>query len=199
MRAKILHAEGKTEEALKIYNTKFTDWFGTCGQKTEQLFAKDTSEYYFWVRKNMYELADFAADKLGRTVFFNPLLAMNEKAEKALKYGDLLIQAFDETNEAFFIMLAATFLSRMENDLCYRGGTDEYVTAVMDKHLYVLKCLTDAMKVNEPLRNSYNRYSPERRENPLECDLSFRLNATAGRRAELLNNQSYADVLNKYR
>ncbi|MGM9626039.1 MAG: helix-turn-helix domain-containing protein, partial [Eubacteriales bacterium] len=31
MRAKILHAEGKTNEALEIYRTKFTDWFGTCG------------------------------------------------------------------------------------------------------------------------------------------------------------------------
>lgn len=49
MRAKILHDEGKTEEALELYNTKFSDWFSTCGQKTEQLFAKDTSEYYFHV------------------------------------------------------------------------------------------------------------------------------------------------------
>ena len=45
MRAKILHAEGKTEEALEIYKTKFTDWYTTSGQKTEQMFAKDTSEY----------------------------------------------------------------------------------------------------------------------------------------------------------
>ena len=74
MRAKILHAEGKTDEALRIYQTKFADWYTTSGQKTEQLFAKDTDEYYFHVRKNMYELGDFAADKLGRTVFFDPAL-----------------------------------------------------------------------------------------------------------------------------
>ena len=84
MRAKILHAEGKTDEALRIYQTKFADWFATNGQKTEQLFAKDTDEYYFHVRKNMYELGDFAADKLGRTVFFDPSLSMSEKTERAI-------------------------------------------------------------------------------------------------------------------
>ena len=51
MRAKILHAEGKTEEALEIYKTKFADWYSTSEQKTEQLFSKDTSEYYFYVKK----------------------------------------------------------------------------------------------------------------------------------------------------
>ena len=79
MRAKILHAEGKTDEALEIYRVKFTNWYGTSGQKTEQLFAKDTEEYYYHVQKNMYELADFAADKLGRTVFFDPSLPWRKR------------------------------------------------------------------------------------------------------------------------
>ena len=110
MRAKILHAEGKTEEALEIYKSKFTDWFTTSGQKTEQLFAKDTIEYYFHVQKNMYELVDFAADKLGRTVFFDPSLSMEEKVERTLKCGELMLNAFEDTGEAFFLMLARSFL-----------------------------------------------------------------------------------------
>ncbi len=158
MRAKILHAEGKTEEALEIYKTKFTDWFTTSGQKTEQLFAKDTKEYYFYVQKNMYELADFAADKLGRTLFFNPSFTMEEKAERALCYGDLLLSAFDQTNEAFFLMLARSFLVRMKNDLNYRGGTAEQVSAVADKHLYVTKITEDMRKTNEAFNRAFDRY-----------------------------------------
>lgn len=141
MRAKILHAEGKTDEALRIYQTKFADWYTTSGQKTEQLFAKDTEEYYFHVRKNMYELGDFAADKLGRTVFFDPSLSMSEKAERAILYGD-----YRETKEAFFLMLAESFLGRMENDLYYRGGTDEQIIAVMDKDLYAKKAVGRSKK-----------------------------------------------------
>ena len=154
MRAKILHAEGKTDEALRIYQTKFADWYTTSGQKTEQLFAKDTDEYYFHVRKNMYELGDFAADKLGRTVFFDPALSMSEKVDRAILYGNLMLNAYRETKEAFFLMLAESFLGRIENDLYYRGGTDEQIIAVMDKNLYAKKLLEEARGENEPLNRA---------------------------------------------
>ncbi len=199
MRAKILHAEGKTEEALEIYKTKFTGWYSTGEQKTEQLFAKNTSEYYFHVRKNMYELIDFAADKLGRTVFFDPALSMEEIAERALRYGELMLHAFEETKDAFFLMLAKSFLGRMENDLCYRGGTDEQIIAVMDKHLYATKRLEEIRANNEALYHAYDRYSVEARGNNLAYNLDYRTNATGGRRAELLKNPDYKAVLGKYK
>jgi len=199
MRAKILHAEGKTDEALEIYKTKFTDWFTTSGQKTEQLFAKDTSEYYFHVQKNMFELVDFAANKLGRTVFFNPSLSMEEKAKHSLQCGDLMINAFEKTGEAFFLMLAMSFLGRVENDLCYRGGTEEQVTSVMDKHLYVTKKIEDMRMKNEALNCAFDRYGEAISGNFLKYNLDFRTNAKGGRRAELLKNSEYIAVLDKYR
>jgi len=200
MRAKILHAEGKTEEALEIYKTKFTDWFTTSGQKTEQLFSKDTSEYYFHVQKNMYELVDFAADKLGRTVFFNPSLSMDEKAKRTLRYGDLMINAFEETGEAFFLMLARSFLGRMENDFSYyHGGTDEQVNAIMDKNLYVTKITEDMRMANEALNRAFDRYGEAISENFFKYNLDLRINAKNGRRAELLKNPEYRAVLDKYR
>ncbi len=45
MRAKILHAEGKTEEALLIYENKYPNFYHTSNQKKEQLFAKNTDEF----------------------------------------------------------------------------------------------------------------------------------------------------------
>lgn len=199
MRAKILHAEGKTDAALEIYKTKFTDWYTTGEQKTEQLFAKDTSEYYFHVRKNMFELVDFAADKLGRTVFFDPSLSMAEKTERALCYGDLMLKTFEETGEAFFLMLAKSFLGRMENDLCYRGGTDELIIAVMDKNLYATKKLEELRTENEALHHAFDRYSEVAREDLLKFNLDYRANAKGGRRAELLKNPKYVEILNQYK
>ena len=199
MRAKILHAEGKTDEALEIYKTKFIDWYTTSGQKIEQLFAKDTSEYYFHVQKNMYELVDFAADKLGRTVFFNPSLSMKEKTERAVKCGDLMLNAFEETGEAFFLMLARSFLGRMENDLCYRGGTNEQVIAVMDKELSVTKKTEDMRTKNEALNRAFDRYSEAKSGNFFKFNLDLRTNAKGGRRAELLKSSDYRAVLDKYR
>lgn len=199
MRAKILHAEGKTEEALEIYRTRFPDWYSAGEQKTEQLFAKDTEEYSFHVRKNMYELADFAADKLGRTVFFSPSLSMQEKTERALQYGNLLMKAFGETEEAFFLLLAVSFLGRMENDLCYRGGSAGQVTAVMERHLCAAQKLEELRAHNAPLDHSFDRWSEEARENAFAWNLHYRLSAKSGRRAELLDDPGYRKVLDRYR
>ncbi|MBR5500935.1 MAG: helix-turn-helix transcriptional regulator, partial [Clostridia bacterium] len=135
MQAKILHAEGKTNEALEIYQSNFPDWFTTSGQKIEQLFRKGTKEYYFYVQKNMFELAEFAADKFGRTVFFNPATSMEEKVKRALQYGSLMISMYEETDEEFFLTLAKSFLKRMENDFRHRGGTEEQVASIMDMKL----------------------------------------------------------------
>lgn len=200
MRAKILHAEGRTDEALNIYNAKFTNWYGTCGQKSEQLFAKDTSEYYFHVRKNMYELAEFAADKFGRKVFFDTSLSMEEKVEHAIHCGNLLLSAFEETDEAFFLMIAESFLGRMENDLCYRGGTDEQVAEIQEKYLFAASLLTECMKKEDTLYRAFYDCRPEgQREKPLiDWITDLRMNAKNGRRAELLKNPKYASELKKY-
>ena len=147
----------------------------------------------------MYELVDFAADKLGRTVFFDSSLSTSQKTERALKYGDLMLRAFQETGEAFFLMIASSFLGRMENDLFYRGGSDEQVIAVMDKHLYAMKMLEELRADNAPLHNSFERYAKEARDNLFKFNIDYRTNAKRGRRAELLKNPDYKAVLDKYK
>ena len=147
MRAKILHAEGQTEEALKIYYSKFADWYTTTGQKCEQLFSKGTPEYYEYVRHNMYTLISFAGDKLGSVAFFDPDLTMEEKTEKALRCGKILLSAAEETGEAFFAALAKTFLGRMRNNLIYRGGSEEQIATVSELHQRA-KANTDAVKIS---------------------------------------------------
>ena len=197
MRAKILHAEGKTEEALKIYHTKFVSWYATVGQKTEQLFAKDTDEYYFYMRKNMYELAGFAADKLGRTVFFDPALSMEEKTERALQYSKLMMDAYEKTSEAFFLVVAESFLARMENDLCFRGGTDEQIISIVDLRLAALKELGAKIKELPPLFSAYDEY-PNYQKDILKWRIDYLLRAPSKRIAELLQNPEYLKILQKY-
>ena len=111
-----------------------------------------------------------------------------------------MLQAFEETGEDFFLMLAKGFLGRMENDLCYRGGTDDQVIAVMDKNLYATKKLEERMKENSPLRHSYNdNHVAEMQGNPLQWMVKYRSEAMGGRRAALLKNPDYAEVLSKYK
>ena len=199
MRAKILHAEGKTNEALKIYNTKFFNWYATSGQKTEQLFSKDTEEYYYWVSKNMYELVAFAGDKLGRVIFFDGTLTIKEKAEKAIKYGTLMLNALDETGDVFFAGLAEAFLGRIRNDMAFRGGYDEDIVALLDMNLYAAQKIAEAIKKDNAVHQAYfpNRPSVEA-EDFLAWIVNGLFNPRHERHAELLKNPEYVAVLNKY-
>ena len=109
-----------------------------------------------------------------------------------------MLNAFEDTGEAFFLMLARSFLGRMENDLSYRGGTDEQVIAVMDKNLFVTKKLEDMRTKNQALNHAFERYG-EVIKNFFKFNLDYRLNAKGGRRAELLKNTDYKAALDKYK
>ncbi|MBR3422953.1 MAG: helix-turn-helix transcriptional regulator, partial [Clostridia bacterium] len=79
VKAKLLHAEGKTEEAMKLLDT-LPEWYSL--QMKEQLFAKDTAEYRYWNRRNAIGLIDVSAIKFARTVRYDPSLSFGEKIEK---------------------------------------------------------------------------------------------------------------------
>ncbi len=200
MRAKILHAEGNIEEALGIYREKFTNWYHTGGQKTEQLFSKGTDEYYYWVSKNMYELVAFAGYKLASVIFFNPSLSNEEKTQKAIHYGKLILKALDETGDVFFAGIAEAFLGRMRCYLTYRGGSENDIVDVLDMNLYAAKKIAEAIKTDDALRQAY---FPERvsvsEDDFLAWIVESLLTPRDKRHSDLLKNSAYVDVLNKYK
>lgn len=146
----------------------------------------------------MYELSDFAADKLARTVFFAPMLSIAKKTKHALDCADALFSSFDKTGEAFFLVIASAFLGRIENDLCYRGGTDEQIVAVMDKNLYAKLKIEELKGTNEALKRSFGRFGEEAELNLFKSNLEKRVKAISGRRSELLKNPAYKAILDKY-
>lgn len=151
MKAKILHAEGRTEEALAVYREKFVSWFQTSGQKTEQLFGKDTPEFLYWVKRNLYELANFAADKLVKSIFFDQNIKEQERIGMIERCGDLLKQAALETGSAFFIVMESSLWGRLYNDMKYRGADKaEAVARILNKKEEARKALV-ACAQNEPL------------------------------------------------
>lgn len=84
MQGKILHAEGKTQEAVALYEKEMPDWYMTRGQKTEQLFAKDTPGFARQLRINMLELGSFTANKKCKELWFSRNLTMEEKKDAAV-------------------------------------------------------------------------------------------------------------------
>ena len=89
LKAKLLHAEGETGEAMNLLDT-LPEWYSP--QMTEQLFAKDTPEYRYWNRRNAIGLIEVSAIKLARIVRYDPDLSFGEKIEKL----DRIAEAFAE-------------------------------------------------------------------------------------------------------
>lgn len=196
MRAKILWAEGKPEEALDIYNQHFFNWYETVGQKSEQLFAKDTPEFLYWVRKNMYELAGFAADKLVKSIYFDPQFPMEDRVKTAEHYGDIVLTIAKETGEPFFAVIAHDLFGRLQNDVKYRVGTDTDAIRLTDKYLDATRYLTELAEHNLPLTDSLH---PLRgRDSLLTWTVNCCRTSKHPKNLALLNYPEYIEILNKY-
>ncbi|MBR0302350.1 MAG: helix-turn-helix transcriptional regulator [Clostridia bacterium] len=134
MKAILLHAEGKTDEALKIHDERGVSWYDAAHQMNEQLFTKDRPEFLYWARRNAYELSSFASDKISKGIFFDSSVDVEERIARIEKCGDALGAAYEATGHPVFAEMARALFGRLSNDVRYRGvGTDEDLTRTVAK------------------------------------------------------------------
>ena len=104
MKAKLLHAEGRTEEALAIYEEKYPNWYDTRDQKTEQLFAKDTPEFKRHLKRNLYELGSLTADKKMKELWFCTECVAEEKVKKSLALAAAFAGMREQTGDEALLL-----------------------------------------------------------------------------------------------
>ena len=198
IQAKLLWADGNTNDALAVYQKNFVNWYDTVGQKSEQLFSKDSSEFLYWVRKNMYELAAFAADKLVKAYFYDTTDSIPEKLQKLEYYGDAVLRFTNETKEPFFGIIAYKLFARLCNDLKYRTAerTDADLIRITDKYLAATQKITELSETDAILHEVTTAIHNTKRLLPWVTD--YYLSAKQGINAELLQNPAYKAVLRKY-
>ena len=117
MRAKIFHAEGKTEEALALYREKFPSWFMTRNQKSEQLFAKDTPEFKHHLLLNLWELTRFAFDKKMKEIWFCGEGNPSEKAARGFALCDAVAELREKTGCAELALAEYHMLTCQFNEI----------------------------------------------------------------------------------
>ncbi|MBP5733074.1 MAG: helix-turn-helix transcriptional regulator [Lachnospiraceae bacterium] len=84
MRGKLLYASGRADEALRLYQKELPDWYQTVGQKSEQLFDKQSPEFAQWLSMNMLELAKFVLNKKSKELWFCTPGTLSEKTKAAV-------------------------------------------------------------------------------------------------------------------
>jgi len=92
MKAKLLHAVGDTEAALKMLST-LPSWHAPLTK--EQLFEKDSPEFRYWNKRNCYGLMDMMSVKLARIIRFDPALSAEEKTTRL----EAIAESFSEMSE----------------------------------------------------------------------------------------------------
>lgn len=108
MQAKVLHAGGRTKEALELLE-QFPSFYHSSGQRIEQLYAKNTAEFYNQLVFNLYELTDFAANKLTKSIFYDKKLTNEQKKAKVIKIGRGLSEFYADDDFSVFILFASMF------------------------------------------------------------------------------------------
>ena len=127
MRGKLLHAAGKTDEALSLYQRELPDWFQTSGQKCEQLFSKNTAEFSNLLKENIFELSKFVLNKLSKQIWFcNPGKTLQEKTEEAVVLCNTLKAFQPFTSETRLHALIAYFAADFEAKLKLAKAPKKY-------------------------------------------------------------------------
>ena len=124
MKGKILHAAGKTEEALALYRRELPDWYQTAGQKSEQLFSKDTPEFASALAGNITELGRFLLNKISKEIWFcGPEQSTEEKTELAAAVCEAVMAVpalGEEQRKALTAYFAGDFALKLQ---CFGDNT----------------------------------------------------------------------------
>ena len=153
-KAKILHAEGDTDGALKIIG-QFPSWYQSSAQKTEQLFAKDTPEFRRQLRINMYELANFTANKMVKSLWYDPDTDLTSRTHHCFEVAALFYEMFERSGDAVFMMFAYSAYGELHNVLKNRRGKKEDTARALDKYLDAAKKMTEVIKTDADLRETF--------------------------------------------
>ena len=108
LKAKLLHADGKTDEAIATLKT-LPAWHSPI--VIEQLFAKDTPEFRHWNRRKCYGLLDVFAIKFGRTVSYDPDLSKSEKIARLEGIAGMFATMAEQPDMAFFCIAEQAILA----------------------------------------------------------------------------------------
>jgi len=108
MLAKVEKARGNPEKALELLD-QLGNWYVTKSQKSEQLFAKDTDEFWYWINRNFYELAYFALNKLEKIIWYSKK-TFGEKVAAAEKIIEYELKILGDTGyEPLYDMIASSY------------------------------------------------------------------------------------------
>ena len=190
LKAKLLHAENKTSEAIDLLSA-LPAWHAP--MVTEQLFAKNTSEYRYWNKRNCIGLLDVFANRFARVIRYDPNLTLEEKTARlenaAQKFAELQIKPSMEVfciAEQMVLAETGTMLTIGESDINNIVRIRKKQFASMQKIMHFAE--SDEV-VAERIKSQYKT------DKLTEWLVDFLLNSPLPRLAKLRDYPEYTQML----
>ena len=159
LKAKLLHADGKTDEAIATLKT-LPAWHSPIA--IEQLFAKDTPEFRHWNRRNCYGLLDVFAIRFARTVSYDPDLSTPEKIARLEGAAGRFAAMAEQSDTAFFCIAEQAILAIAAGLL----NSDDVGTAIRlrEKQFAAMRKMTSLAEHDEVMKEcifrTYHPFTP---------------------------------------
>ncbi len=195
MKAKLLHAQDDTDGAFAILK-QFPNWWGSSGQKMEQLFAKDTPEYRYWNKKNCYELMEMMAGKLARSVWFDEEISLNDKVLQMESMGDEFAKFSQNKGLECFVIVSQVIYAELSGKLSADGDVQD-VIRVRDKQFHAMQNLMDITKEDTILKECIERTF--KAEDILAWQVTYLLESGHAKFLKLRECPEYMEMLLKWK
>lgn len=196
MKAKLLKAQGKVDAAIALYKAEFPDLTQDAYQKIEQLFTKDTDEYHYWNKMNIYRYMEFAAMKCARMYWFDKSLSKQEKVSKCEAMVDLFTEARKKTNESFLLVFEKSLIEQFLILMSAHDGEIDDIARFLDKLLSCASVETEMIKTDNVLRAGV--LVPYKTENILAYHINSWRTSNHWSIARLRGKEKIQRILSKY-
>ena len=194
LKAKILHAEGRTDEALELLDC-LPVW--PSHVMTEQLFATDTPEYRYWNKRNCYGFLDVAAIKLARITCLDPELAIEEKLARLERLAQGFDALSDAENAACFCVCTQSVLESAARILDAGNTAIENVIRIREKQIKAMEKMMRRAETDEVLKESLTR--TYKSYTPIEHLINRLSTSSQPSLAKLRENAEYMKMIEKYK
>ena len=144
MKAKIMHAEGNTNQALELLDDIFLNWYQTSNQKKEQLYSKDSNDFMEQLTLNIIELSGLVIDKKIKEIWYNNNYETNTKIEKSYELLDYIKLSKDEYN----IFLQYSLITRLTGYLKRNNVSINQLDEAFELRKYISKSCNHLTKNN---------------------------------------------------
>ncbi|MBR2914335.1 MAG: helix-turn-helix transcriptional regulator [Clostridia bacterium] len=149
MKAKLLHANGKTDEAIALLST-LSSWHSKI--MIEQLFEKDTKEFRFWNKLNCYGMLDVAAIKLARTIRFDNTLTVKEKIARIEPMGETFYEMSKRKDMGAFCICEKAVYAILAGMLTAENASIDEIIRIRNKEFCAMKRIMNLAQTDEVLQ-----------------------------------------------